>query len=85
MAMDAILATVANCGWGIVDTNREASTNKLISHLIYNLILNCSMAALANHFRRDSRGWGILCHKTHAAGAANGFIMVGMFVRCVFC
>jgi hypothetical protein len=34
MAMDAILATIADSGRGIVDIDREAGRNKLIFHLI---------------------------------------------------
>ncbi len=29
-------------------------------------------------------GWGMFLHKNHAAGEANGSIMVGMFVCCVY-
>jgi hypothetical protein len=75
MAMDAILATVANAEQAIVDIYREAGRNKLIYHLIYTLILNPLMAALPNPFCRSSRGWG---------GEASGSIMVGMFVCFVF-
>ncbi len=38
------------------------------------------MEALANPFRRGSRGWGMLDRQNHAAGGANGSIMVRMFV-----
>jgi hypothetical protein len=38
------------------------------------------MAASTNPFRRGSRGWGMLNRQHHAAGGANGSIMVGMFV-----
>jgi hypothetical protein len=52
--MDAILATTAK-GWqAIVDINREAGRNKLISHLIFYLILKPSMAVSAKPFHRDS-------------------------------
>jgi hypothetical protein len=46
MAMEAILATIANSRQAIVDINREAGRNKLINPLIYHLILNASMVAL---------------------------------------
>jgi hypothetical protein len=39
MAMDAILATIANSGQAIVNINREAGRNKLISCSIYYLLL----------------------------------------------
>jgi hypothetical protein len=85
MAMDAILATIANGELAIVGIDRETSRNKLISHLIITLILNPLTAALSNPFRRGSRGWGVFHHRNHAAGEANGSIMLGMFVCCVFC
>jgi hypothetical protein len=84
MVMNAVLATVANGEQVIVDKDREANRNKLISRLIYILILNPSMVALPNPFCRGSRGWGVFRHRDHAAGEANGSIMVGMFVCCVF-
>ncbi len=85
MAMYATLATIANGGHAIVDINREARWNKLISCLIYYLILYLLKVASAKPFRRDSQGWGMILHKNHAAGGANGSIMVGMFVCSVFC
>jgi hypothetical protein len=85
MAIDAILATVANGGQAIVDIDREAGRNKLISHLIYYILLNPPMMASAKPFRKGSWGWGMFLHKNHAAGEANSSIMVGMFVCCVFC
>jgi hypothetical protein len=85
MAMDAILATIANRERAIVGINREASRNKLIFRLIFTLILNPSSVALSNPFRRGSWGWGGFYHRNHAAGEANDSIMVGMFVCCVFC
>jgi hypothetical protein len=33
--MDAILATIGDGGQAIVDIDREASSNKLLSHVIY--------------------------------------------------
>jgi hypothetical protein len=84
LAMGAILATVANGEQATVDTNREAGRNKLISHLIYTLILNPLMAASPKPFCRGSWGWGVFHHRNHDAGEANGSIMVGMFVCCVF-
>jgi hypothetical protein len=85
MAIDAILATIANSRQAIVDINREASRNKFISSLIYYLILNPSKAALAKPFCRGSWGWEMFLHKKHAAGEANSSIMVGIFVCCLFC
>ncbi len=41
------------------------------------------MTASFNPFRRGSRGWGMLNQQNHAAGGANGSIMVGMFCACV--
>ncbi len=82
--MDATLATVADDGQAIVDINREAGRNKLISRLIYYLILNPSMVALAKPFHRGPRGWVMFLHTYHAPGGANGSIM-GMFAGCVFC
>ncbi len=64
MAMDAILATIANVGRAIVDINREARRNKLISHLLYYLILSPLTATLAKPFRRGSLGWGMFSLKT---------------------
>jgi hypothetical protein len=85
MVMDAILATIANGEPAIVGIDREASRNKLISHLIFTLILNPFTAALSNPFCRGSRGRDVFHHRNHAAGVANGSIMVGMFVCYVFC
>jgi hypothetical protein len=59
---------------------RRGSRNKLISHLLYNFILNPSMAASSNPFQRGSRGWGVFIHQNHGAGGGNSSIMVGMFV-----
>jgi hypothetical protein len=84
MAMDAILATVADREGAIVDINREPSINKLISCLIYTLILNPLAAALPIPFCRGSRVWVVFCHRNHAALEANVYIMVEMFVCCVF-
>jgi hypothetical protein len=65
MAMDAILATIANGGRAIVDINREARRNKLISHFLYYLILNPLTATLAKPFRRGSCwGWSMFSIKT---------------------
>ena len=38
------------------------------------------MVASANPFRRGPQGWDMLDRQNHAAGRANGSIMVGMFV-----
>jgi hypothetical protein len=84
MAMDAILATVADGGQAIVDIGREAGKNKLISFLIYYLILNPSTAASAKPFCSGSGRWGTFLHKNHATGEANSSIMVGIFLCCVF-
>jgi hypothetical protein len=56
MAMDAILATVANGRQTIVDINRKAGRNKLISCSIYYFILNPTLVALADPF--GSGSWG---------------------------
>jgi hypothetical protein len=85
MAIDAILATVADGGRAIVDIDREAGRDKLISCLVYYFILNPSTAASANPFQKGSQRWGVFHHKNHDTGEANGSIMVGMFLGCVFC
>jgi hypothetical protein len=56
MAMDAILAIIADGEQAIVGIDREASRNKLFLHLIFTLILNPLTVALSNPFRRGSRG-----------------------------
>ena len=71
MAMDAIAATAVNGGQAIVDIDIEADRNKLISHFLYNFVLNPSMAALPNPFRRGFRGWGVFIHGNHAARQEN--------------
>jgi hypothetical protein len=38
-----------------------------ISPLLYNFILNPSMEASSNSFRRGSRGWGMYIHRNHDA------------------
>jgi hypothetical protein len=83
--MDAMLDTVANSGQVIVDMDREAGRNKLISCLIYNLILNPLMGVSANPLRRGSWGWNIFCHKNYATAEASSSIMVRICVCCVFC
>ncbi len=86
MAMDAMLATIANGGQEIYNIDREAGRNKLIYCLIHHFKLNPLMAALANPFCRGTWGWGMFCHtKNHASNKANSSIMVGMFACCVFC
>jgi hypothetical protein len=42
------------------------------------------MATSASPFRRGSQGWGMLIEQNHAAGGANGSIMMVVFVSCVF-
>jgi hypothetical protein len=54
--MDAILATLADGERAIVDIDREAGRNKLISRLIYTLVLIPLTAASANPFCRGSSG-----------------------------
>jgi hypothetical protein len=51
---------------------QRGRSNKLISHLLYNFIMNPSMAASSNPFRRGSRGWGVFIHGNHAARWENG-------------
>jgi hypothetical protein len=63
MAMDAILATVADGVRAIIGIDIEASRNILISRLIFTLILNPLMAALSNPIRRGSRGWDVFYHR----------------------
>jgi hypothetical protein len=72
MAMDAILATIADGGQAIVHIDREANRNKLITCLIYNLILNPSKETLSNPFCRGSEGCNMFIHQNHAPGVENG-------------
>jgi hypothetical protein len=65
--MNAVLALIANGGQTIVLIYREAGRNKFISHLLYNIILNPSMAATSNPLQRGSRGWGMFLHQNNAA------------------
>jgi hypothetical protein len=51
---------------------QRGSRNKLISHLLYNFILNPSMAASSNPFQRGSWGWGVFIHGNHATRWENG-------------
>jgi hypothetical protein len=71
MAMDAIVATIVDGGRAIDDIDKEASRNKLTSHLIYNFILNTLTAASYNPFCRGSRGCGMFVHQNHAAVGGN--------------
>jgi hypothetical protein len=82
--MNAVLAIISDGGQVIVDIDREVGRNKLISCLIHNIILNPSIAASANPFCRSSWPWGMLAGQNHAAGGANGSIMVGMYVSACF-
>ena len=81
--MDAILAIIADGGRAIVLIYREVGRNKLISYLLYKLILNLSTAVTSNTLLRGSQGWGMFLHQNHAAGGENSSIMVGIFVSCV--
>jgi hypothetical protein len=56
--MVAMLATIANSRQTIVDINRVAGGNKLISCLLYYFILNPVVVAFANPFRRGC--WKLL-------------------------
>jgi hypothetical protein len=59
MAMGAILATIADDGeQAIVDIDREAGRNKLISCLIHTLIINLLTAALPNPLLQRLPGVG---------------------------
>ena len=82
--MNAVLAIISNGGQGIADIDREVGRNKLITRLIHDIILNPWMAASANPFHRGSQRWGMLAGQNHAAGGANGSIMVGMYVSVFF-
>ena len=46
--MDAILATIIANVRAQIHNRIEVATNKLITHLLYHIILNPSTAALAN-------------------------------------
>jgi hypothetical protein len=50
--MNAVLAIIADGGRAIVAIYKEGSRNKLISPLLYNFILNPSMAALCYPFQK---------------------------------
>jgi len=65
--MNAILVIISDGGQAIVDMNIEAGRNKLISHLLYNFILNPLIAALSNPLQRGSQGCGMFVHQNHAA------------------
>ncbi len=82
--MNAVSTIISDCGQGIVDFDREVGRNKLITRLIHDIILNPSMAALANPFHRGSWGWGMLTGQNHATGGAKGSIMAGMYVSVCF-
>jgi hypothetical protein len=66
--MNAVLAIIADGGRAIVVIYREGSRNKLISPLLYNFILNPSMAASSNPLRIGSRGWGMLVISHNSGG-----------------
>jgi hypothetical protein len=66
----------------LTSTERPVETNYY--HLINYLILKSLKVALAEPFCRGSRGWGMFLHKNHAAGEANSFMMVEMFVCLCF-
>jgi hypothetical protein len=53
--MDAILATIVDGGGAIVLIYREAGRNKLISHLICNLILNHLKATSGVGYARPTK------------------------------
>ena len=65
--MNAILDIVANGGQAFIDINiLEAVRNKLVSHSLYNFILNPLTAASSNPLRRGSLGCGMCVHENHA-------------------
>jgi hypothetical protein len=66
--MNAVLDIIANGGQAFIDINRlEADRNKLISHSLYNFILNPLTAASSTPLRRGSLGCGMFVHENHAA------------------
>jgi hypothetical protein len=83
--MNANVATVVKGGQAIFDIDIEAGRNKLISHLLYNFILNPSMAATSNPFQRDPGGWGVLIQGNHAARRETAHHGGNVCVMCVFC
>ena len=60
--------------------NMGSSRNKLISSLFYCFIQNQAQALLPNSFGRGSLRWIRQINISHSVGAANGSIMVVMFV-----
>ena len=81
--MNAVLAIIAD-GRRVSIVLQRGSRNKFYSRLLYNFILNPSMAASFNPFQRGSRGWGVFINQNLGAGGGNGSIMVVVFVTCVF-
>ena len=73
MAMNAVLAIIANGGRAIVViyTLRE-EINYFLLYFID--------SDKTNPLQRGSRGWGMFLHQNHGAGGGNGPVMVGMFV-----
>ncbi len=78
------MATVVDGGQAIVGINIEAIGNKLISNFLYNVILNPSMAASSNPFRRGSRGWSVFVCGNHATRWENGSSWLGCLCDVCF-
>ena len=72
--MNAVLDIVANGGQAFIDIDiLEAVRNKLVSHSLYNFILNPLTAALSNPLHRGSMGCGMFVHENHAARQGSVF------------
>jgi hypothetical protein len=64
MAIDAMLATIANGGQAVADIISEADRNELNYCSMKYFVLNPLAEALAGPFRRGSQSWGIFHLKT---------------------
>ena len=78
------MVTVVDGEQAIVGINIEASRNKLISNFLYNVILNPSMAASSNPFRRGSWGWSVFICGNHATRLENGSSWLGCLCDVCF-
>ncbi len=77
---DAISATIVANVRARFHNRIEVATNKLITRLLYHIILNPLTAASANILDGSPLRWIGRIHKTHDVGGGNSSTMVGMFV-----